>query len=442
MSSSTSTAPYSAVQDPEKQVQHQPLMEHGEEPATLPWKFLIILSIVLIGLVIGIGVGNQARIKSLEPEGNSFQLPPGCPSMNYTNSSILCVQVLFSSHLDVGFSAHYNNTYLASQVIDHYFRELLPNAVSVAAQLRQENANLNLSNQNWYIYMTQWWLVSLYLDCPPNMGFYCPTAAEQATFSQAIEQGDITWHALPFNLEAEMLSPDLMDFALQFGKTLSENLNRPGGSPNFMSQRDVPGTTRAIIPYLSRFGIKAISIGANPGSAPIGAGNAYVWKDDATNTSVFTLYHKGGYGGIDVSDAVIIDGFNRVALFDWNSDNAGPYTVSEVKSNFDHIRAAFANDSRFMGREIHVVSTSLDDYVNALASAYAANDITLPVQNFEMGDTWIQGTSSDPPKVAQLRALMRLRSACIVSSKCSADTQAFQNFSRLLLKGVEHTWGN
>jgi hypothetical protein len=460
--STTSTQPYSSLQDPEAQHLH-PSHSHSttttsrtyhathqydkndtqEEATSLPLKAFGILAFILIGLVLGLGIANQYRLMDKShADTPNYILPVGCPSNNYTDDSILCVQVLFSSHVDIGFNVQDgNNRYLAAQTLDHYFRTLFPHSVNASATLRLRNADLPVEEQKWYIYMTQWWLVSLYMDCPPNMGFYCPTDDEKAAFQTAIDQGDITWHALPFNLEAELFEPELMDYILQASKDLSAQYHRVGGAPNYVSQRDVPGTTRAVIPWFFKHGIKAMTFGANEGSAPIGEGNAYLWKDIQSNTSMYVLYHKAGYGGIEVKDAVILDGFNRVALFDWNGDNAGPYSIDEISMHFDNITTAFKNDPRFKGRQIAVVATSLDDYVNALDFVVKANLVSLPVKTFEMGDTWIHGTGSDPVKVAQFRALQRLWANCTRSSDCDSDSASFHNFTRLLLKGGEHTWG-
>jgi len=59
----------------------------------------------------------------------------------------------------------------------------------------------------------------------------------------------------------------------------------------------------------------------------------------------------------------------------------------------------------------------------------------------EIGDTWIFGVQSDPVKTANFRAASRARAACIADPHCPSDTAAFFNFSRLLVKVPEHTWG-
>lgn len=58
----------------------------------------------------------------------------------------------------------------------------------------------------------------------------------------------------------------------------------------------------------------------------------------------------------------------------------------------------------------------------------------------QIGDTWIQGASSDPLKVAQFRAISKVRADCVASGECNMNDADFQTFDRLLMKVGEHTW--
>lgn len=63
-----------------------------------------------------------------------------------------------------------------------------------------------------------------------------------------------------------------------------------------LSQRDVPGLTRAIIPQLQKHGVTALSIGENSQVAPVNVPKLFRWVDNSTNTSVLALFHALGYG--------------------------------------------------------------------------------------------------------------------------------------------------
>lgn len=72
------------------------------------------------------------------------------------------VHLIFMNHLDVGYS--YND--LPGHIIDilnAYFNIYFPRAIKVSLDL------LVLGYRERFIYTTHPWLVSLYIDCPPNM---------------------------------------------------------------------------------------------------------------------------------------------------------------------------------------------------------------------------------------------------------------------------------
>ena len=58
---------------------------------------------------------------------------------------------------------------------------------------------------------------------------------------------------------------------------------------------------------------------------------------------------------------------------------------------------------------------------------------TLPVVTQEIGDSWIHGAGSDPKKMSQYRALLRLRK--------SWTGRARETANRWLIQIPEHTWG-
>lgn len=126
-------------------------------------------------------------------------------------------------------------------------------------------------------FTAQSWIVSLFLDCPKNyeasllegllltflQGVICPNATEVQWFQESVQKGWITWHAFPFNAEPELLNPEMLGLSLQ----LTHDLDKKFGLPlkKVMSQRDVPGTSRSIIPLLKANGVSALSVGVNGG---------------------------------------------------------------------------------------------------------------------------------------------------------------------------------
>ena len=130
---------------------------------------------------------------------------PTTPTTNITT-----VHLIQSNHLDVGY------TDTARGVINLYFDTFFPRAIKVGAELRATAADNAAANAGaagggaggerlrW---MTQTYLVTLFLDCPPGLGLHCPDAAAVAAFEGAVVAGDITWQAFPHNAELMMLDP-------------------------------------------------------------------------------------------------------------------------------------------------------------------------------------------------------------------------------------------
>ena len=147
-------------------------------------------------------------------------------------------------------------------------------------------ANASRGTDTPYRHMTQSWVLSLFFDCEnggmlswagsgwPAAGLpvlHCPNATTIAEVRGALKRGDIFMHAFPHNGEASTY-PDvsLFNAALDMASTLSAELGiKP---PTAVSQRDVPGWTRAAIPLLSKRGINGLSFGA--GTSALHAGRS------------------------------------------------------------------------------------------------------------------------------------------------------------------------
>eukprot|EP00053_Salpingoeca_punica_P002328 m.37251 g.37251 ORF g.37251 m.37251 type:complete len:723 (-) comp11520_c0_seq4:1207-3375(-) len=330
------------------------------------------------------------------------------PSAVPVASNQVTVHVVQSCHLDVGFAE------LAAVELENYKNYFLQ-AVDIANDFRQ-NPGQNGEGQ---IFTTHSFLVSLLLDCPPSMGFACPTQEEHDIIVKALQDGDLVMQALPHNAQTDTFSSPFFDVAINLAKAWSNKLGIP--EPLTMTQRDVPGATRAIIPRLVKAGILAYSGGVNLASLPPAVPKIFKWVDMASNTSVLGLVHPNGYGGIDRDDCVTIDGLPHVLCMDYNYDNTGPWTRPDVEQHWQQIMAEFPGAK--------VVPSTYDTFVR-LAMPFID---TLPVVTQEMGDTWIYGVPSDPLKVSMYREAVRAWEAC-AETTCPMSDPRVANFTRLLLK--------
>ncbi|KAL6772128.1 hypothetical protein ACKKBG_A29040 [Auxenochlorella protothecoides x Auxenochlorella symbiontica] len=334
------------------------------------------------------------------------------------------VHVVFGNHLDVGFDGIDPAVGTDDNVINVYFHHHFPKALAVARFLRQRGG------AERYIYTTHSWLVSMFLDCPARIGIKCPSPSAVQELEEGIRAGDITWHALPHNSQIEAFDAPLLRWAVDFTHALDAKY---GQSPRItMSQMDVPGLTRAAIPILHGAGVRALSVGVNGGSAPpdVPLNTPFWWEDRATGTRLLSFWHPGGYSGDPVDgrgSCVRGHGHHEALCVAWRGDNAGPHSVREVDEIFELVRKDWPGAM--------VKTSTFDNFTGPLLEA--AKRLDLPKVAAEIGDTWIHGIGSDPGKLAEFRALLRMRRA---APELKEDP-AFDAFSRLLLKVPEHTWG-
>lgn len=308
------------------------------------------------------------------------------------------VHLLFKTHLDIGF------TDFAASVTQRYFDEFIPAAIHLAEQSR-------VNGSDRFIWTTGSWLIYEYLEQAD--------AKDKKKMEDAILAGDIVWHALPFTTHTELLDAGMFEFAL----SLSQELDRRFGRHTVAAKlTDVPGHTRAIVPYLAGAGVKLLHVGVNPASAVPDVPPVFRWQ--APGGEEVLVIYQGAYGS-----TLTVPGLDQALAFAHSSDNLGPQTAEQVCEAYAHLRAEFP------GTEVS--ASTLNEYAEALWTIKAS----LPVVSAEIGDTWIHGVGSDPLKVARFRHLLRMRRDWLKRSVYSGRERRFRDFSRRLLMVAEHTWG-
>ncbi|PRP79015.1 hypothetical protein PROFUN_13257 [Planoprotostelium fungivorum] len=368
-----------------------------------------------------------------------------CSISSVDPSTIKHVDIVLMNHLDVGFSTPDGKVAYTPNVVNVYFHTYFPNAIRIANQLKN-----NASTTARLVYTTHPWLVALYLDCDAS-GFpflpqlqthiQCPSALEVQQFEKAIIRGIIRWHAFPFNAQSELYDESLFQagavmhhrerltsVGLDVAKRLSDRFNI--SQPQTMSQKDVPGLTRGVVPILKRNNVKAIHVGVNGASAPPAFDDGVnVWRDTDSGEEIYLLFHKGDYGGKELQDAVLVPGFDRALIVYVRSDNSGPGSAAE--ENF---------------KNAVVSAGSYDDYIEKLdefvtGERREGKNVSINTYTQEIGDTWIYGVPSDPYKIAVFRAIMRVRKSNIERGVWNTSDPDLIRADLMLLKIGEHTWG-
>jgi hypothetical protein len=309
------------------------------------------------------------------------------------------VLIVFKCHLDLGFIDTQAN------VIRKYFDVYYPQALKTIAEMK-------VSGNDRYVWTTGSWLLYEYLEQAS------PEARKQ--MEEAVRNGDIAWHALPFTWQTEFMDRSLIEGSLAISKSLD---SRFGRTTTGAKMTDVPGHTRGLIAPLAQNGVKLLDIGVNGGSTGPLVPDLFLWKDPS-GASLMMLYHRHSYGGV-----VQVPGQDLAIDVEVRDDNSGPHTPEEIRAIYSRLRKQFPN-AKITASSLTEVADSVEPY-----------RATLPTVEQEIGDTWIYGVPSDPVKVARYLELCRLRVEWIEKAKFRSGDATDLAILRSLLLAVEHTWG-
>ena len=300
--------------------------------------------------------------------------------------------VIFKTHLDIGF------TDFSSSIYKMYMEKYIPNALQTARKLRELNSDAK------FVWTTGSWLIYKYVKTLSK--------EQYAEFSKQVELGDIRWHGLPFTTHTELMDGELFESGLSISKELDR---RFGVKTVACKMTDVPGHTRAIVPYLAKYGMEFLHIGVNPASAVPDVPPLFTWK--APTGESITVMYNGDYGTCSM-----LGDTGSAVYFAHAHDNFSPPTAEEICELFVKLKREYPN--------AQIIASDL----NAVAYELRCEVEKLPVITDEIGDSWIHGVGTDPEKVSQFRSLLRFRESI-------NDNELRSEFNRRLLLIPEHTWG-
>ena len=309
------------------------------------------------------------------------------------------VHVIFKTHLDIGF------TDLAERVVDKYLHDFIPLALRLAKETRERHG------PQCFKWTTGSWLIH---TCLERM-----RGAARKEMEEAITDGRICWHALPFTTHSEALDASLFEAGIQLSRRLDTRFGRTTLSGKMT---DVPGHTRSIVPILAHNGIGLLHIGVNPASMPPDVPPVFAWHGPE-GSRIAVLYQKD-YGG-----AMVIPHTREAVAILFTGDNHGPQTSEQVSAAYDRLKREFP-DAEIAASDLNAVAATVDGVLDRL-----------PVVTGEVGDSWIHGIGSDPWKIARLRAMSRLRRDWLARDALQAGSDTDVAFSLPLAMVGEHTWG-
>lgn len=296
------------------------------------------------------------------------------------------ILILFKTHLDLGF------TDLAGDVFRRYMDSYIPQALALAKQTRNSPYRFRWTVDSWLFEQ------------------YRRVKGDTPELQEAVRQGDIRWHGLPFTTHTEYMTEGLFESGLKLSQRLDE---RYGTRTIAAKMTDVPGHTRAMVPPLARAGIRFLHLGVNPASTVPEVPSLFWWQAPA-GEKVLVMYN-GDYG-----EMTAIGQSGAAVYFAHTGDNRGPQDAGQIRTIYEDLHARFP--------EAVLRAGTLEDVAEI---ALAEED--LPVVTSEIGDTWIHGTGTDPAKTSAFRGLLRLAEELPEEDRGPVY--------EALLPVPEHTWG-
>lgn len=297
--------------------------------------------------------------------------------------------VVYKSHLDAGF------TDFSKKVVDTYLNSYIPTAI-------HNSVLLNRDGKKRFAWLTGSWILNEYLNSVSG------DALAQAEY--AIRQGYISWHAMPFSVHSELLTPELLEYGLRISQKLDEKY---GKQTIAAKQTDVPGVTKAMIRPLVRAGVSLMHFGVNPASAMPDTPPIFRWRCDSKE-ELIVIYNEDYGVFTPISDECAL-------MFCFAGDNHAPMSAEQIAVRFAEIEKNFP--------DYDVVAGNLND----IAREAELVRESYPVVEGEIGDSWNHGLATDPRKTFQYHALLRYAKSC--------DPETRAEIYRSLLMVPEHTWG-
>ena len=284
------------------------------------------------------------------------------------------VWVVFKTHLDIGYTDRID------AVLKKYRVNMMDGALKVV------EASRDLPPEKRFSWTLAGWPLTHVLGPQQD-------PARRVRIEQAVREGAIAFHALPFTTHTE--TQDLEDLVrgLGYSTRLAQEYGRP--LPIAAKMTDVPSHSWVMPTLLAHAGVKFLQLGCNDTSAYVHVPHLFWWE--------------GPDGSRILCNYTRVYGSGLTAPRDWPSknylamvmtgDNHGPPSAAEVET----LRQQAAKS--LPGVQVHF--GTLDDF----AKAVIAEHPELPIVRADMPDTWIHGWLSMPLEAKAARQFRALEPA-------------------------------
>ncbi len=266
------------------------------------------------------------------------------------------VLIIFKTHLDIGFTDY------AQNIVKKYLNEYIPTAIKIGNELKNSDTP--------FIWTVGSWLVNEALKHDDN-----------GSVTKAIEDGILTWHALPFTTNTEFMNTALIERCLDISSKLDE---RFGKKTTAAKMTDVPGHCIGLVPYLYDRGISFLHLGVNPATPVPPVPPLFKWQ--VGDKYITVMYHDTYGDGAEFDDFVL--------YFAHTGDNLGPQSTDEIVKIYEDIQSRYPDYT--------VRAATLNDVAEKMADIKG-----LPIVEKDIGESWIHSAATDPEKASRFRAALK-----------------------------------
>jgi hypothetical protein len=269
------------------------------------------------------------------------------------------VWVVFKTHLDVGY------TETIEEVLKSYRVNMMDKALGVIEEDRK------LPPEKRFVWTLAGWPLWHVLGPLQEPG-------RRARIEQAVREGAIAVHAIPFTLHTE--TDDLEDLVrgLGFASQIARKYNRP--LPISAKMTDVPCHSWVWPTLLSHAGVRCLQLGCNSVSAFVHVPDLF-WWEGPDGSRILCSYTRLYGSGIKPPSSWPSRNYLAMVM---TGDNQGPPSPTEVE------KVRSQTEKELPGVRVHF--GTLDDFAHAVL----AENPELKVIRGDMPDTWIHGWMSMP----------------------------------------------
>ena len=278
------------------------------------------------------------------------------------DSSLKEIIFVFKSHHDIGYTDY------AEGVLQTYSRVNFPEAQALIDRTGKQP-----KGQQFVWTVAGWPMQEVLERAEPGV---------KAKLEASIVNGNLVFHALPFNMETESTDPEMMVRGLNVSSSLARQFHLP--LPRDAKQTDVPSHSWFLPTLLKHSGVDILHIGCNPASKSPDVPGLF-WWEGPDGSRLMTFYYPIYYGTQLMPPAGWK--YKTWLAIMFHNDNQGPPAYQEMQEMIAKAHKMAPNATIRIGR--------ISDFYDAIVKEHAQ----LPVVRGDMPDTWIHGYMSMPREV-------------------------------------------